>query len=351
MTEECGPISGKVQCAYVWIDGSGEHVRAKTRTLDVEPMKPEDLPVWNFDGSSTGQSDGKNSDVYLKPVALFRDPFRLGSNKLVLCETEDPYHRPTATNHRRSCHRTMSRKEVHEAIPWFGIEQEYTLFEPDLKTPLGWPSGGYPGPQGPYYCGVGTTKVFGRDIVEAHYRACLYAGIKIAGTNAEVMPSQWEFQVGPCEGIDMGDQLWAARYILHRTAEDFGAVVSLDPKPISGDWNGAGAHTNYSTKAMREPGGIKHIYEAIEHLKHRHIEHIKVYDPTGGHDNARRLTGEHETADIKTFSSGVGDRRASVRIPRQVADSERGYLEDRRPASNCDPYLVTERIVRTTMLE
>ncbi|XP_065829481.1 glutamine synthetase-like [Oscarella lobularis] len=347
----------KIRCMYIWIDGSGESVRSKTRTLDFVPKTPDDLPVWNFDGSSTGQSSGSDSDVYLRPVALFDDPFRHDNaenglkNRLALCETENAAHEPTRTNHRRSCRRTMSTTTIADATPWFGIEQEYTLFEADAKTPLGWPEGGFPGPQGPYYCGVGTGRIYGRDVVEAHYRACLYAGIKIAGTNAEVMPSQWEFQVGPCEGIDMGDQLWMARYILLRVAEDFGIVVSFDPKPICGDWNGAGAHTNYSTISMRESGGLKHIESAIERLQGRHKDHIRVYDPKGGQDNARRLTGRHETADIKTFSSGIADRSASIRIPRHVAQEGCGYLEDRRPASNCDPYLVTERIVRTTILD
>lgn len=243
----------------------------------------------------------------------------------------------------------MDEKIVKDSRPWFGIEQEYTLLDKD-GHPLGWPKGGFPGPQGPYYCAVGTGNVFGRDVVEAHYRACLYAGVKIAGTNAEVMPAQWEYQVGPCEGIDMGDQLWMSRFLLYRVSEDFGYKVSFDPKPIPGDWNGAGAHTNYSTQSMREEGGIKQIYEAIEKLSSRHNYHISMYDPKGGEDNKRRLTGRHETASIHSFSHGVANRGASVRIPRQCAEDGSGYLEDRRPASNCDPYRVTEAIIRTTIM-
>ena len=164
-----------------------------------------------------------------------------------------------------------------DQIPWFGMEQEYTLLDLD-GHPFGWPKNGFPGPQGPYYCGVGAGKVYGRDIVEAHYRACLYAGINISGTNAEVMPGQWEFQVGPVEGLDMGDQLWMARFLLHRVAEEYGVVVSLDPKPIRGDWNGAGCHTNFSTKAMREKGGIDHIMNAINRLSLVHKQHIAYYE-------------------------------------------------------------------------
>jgi len=229
------------------------------------------------------------------------------------------------------------------------MEQEYTLLNSDLH-PFGWPTNGFPGPQGPYYCGVGADKVYGRDVVEAHYRACLYAGVIVSGTNAEVMPAQWEYQVGPCEGIQMGDDLWMSRFLLHRVAEDFGVVVTFDPKPIPGDWNGAGCHTNYSTKAMREDNGIVDIEKAIDKMALVHDAHIKVYDAKEGKDNMRRLTGHHETSSIYDFSAGVANRGASIRIPRSCAEERKGYFEDRRPASNCDPYRVTEMIVRTTCL-
>jgi len=338
----------KCQAMYVWVDGSGENLRSKTRTLNFVPKDPAELPIWNFDGSSTGQAEGSNSDVYLHPVALYRDPFRLGNNKLVLCETYKHNKLPTDTNLRKTCLEVMTK--ATDQHPWFGMEQEYSLLDFD-GHPLGWPKNGYPGPQGPYYCGVGANKVYGRDVVEAHYRACLFTGINISGTNAEVMPAQWEFQVGPCEGITMGDDLWMARYLLHRVAEDFGIVVTLDPKPIPGDWNGAGMHTNFSTTAMREPNGILAIETAIEKLGRVHAEHIKAYDPHGGKDNERRLTGHHETSSIHDFSAGVANRGASIRIPRGVAEDKEGYLEDRRPSSNADPYVVSERLVRTICLD
>jgi len=265
----------------------------------------------------------------------------------VLCETLDNKLQPHPTNNRRRRVQTMDA--VKNEHPWFGMEQEYTLLDAD-HHPFGWPKSGFPGPQGPYYCGVGADKVYGRDVVEAHYRCCLYAGIQISGTNAEVMPGQWEFQVGPSEGINMGDQLWVARFLLHKVAEEFGIIASLDPKPQAGDWNGAGCHTNFSTEKMRKPGGYKEIINAIECLSHAHHEHIAYYDPSGGKDNERRLTGRHETASIGQFSYGVASRAASVRIPRQTEVDGYGYFEDRRPSSNCDPYAVTDAIVRTCCL-
>nr|AQX17740.1 glutamine synthase [Lampea lactea] len=339
---------GKCQAFYIWIDGSEENVRGKSKTLDFIPTSPSELPEWNYDGSSTNQSTGANSDVYIRPVSIFKDPFRRGDNILVMCETYAPDDNPHPTNYRHECNQLMEK--CKDEYPWFGIEQEYTLFELDERTPLGWPVNGFPGPQGPYYCGVGANKVKGRKVVEAHYRACMYAGVKIAGTNAEVMPSQWEYQVGPCEGISMGDHLWVSRYILCRVAEEFNVVVSFDPKPIPGDWNGAGCHTNISTLKMREDGGMTEIIKAIDAMGKKHKEHIEAYDPSKGVDNARRLTGRHETASIDKFNYGVAHRGCSIRIPRQVEKDGKGYFEDRRPSSNCDPYRVTGRIVKTICL-
>jgi glutamine synthetase len=342
------PQGDKIQAEYIWIGGSGQDIRCKTKTLDHEVKSIDELPIWNYDGSSTGQAPGKDSEVYLKPVATYPDPFRLGKNILVLCETclPDGQLTPIPTNFRNEAAKIM--EAAKDSIPWFGIEQEYTLFEKDGRTPLGWPKDGYPGPQGPYYCSVGTENAFGRRVVEAHYRACLYAGIKISGVNAEVMAGQWEYQVGPCEGIESGDQVWISRYIMQRVCEDFGVRVSFDPKPIMGDWNGAGCHTNYSTEKMRQaPGGYDEIIKSIEKLSKKHDEHIKVY----GTGNERRLTGAHETAPIHSFSYGLANRGCSIRIPRQAKLDDCGYFEDRRPASNMDPYIVTGKIVKTTLLD
>ena len=329
------------------IGGSGQDLRSKSRTLSERPTSVDQLPHWNYDGSSTGQAPGKDSEVYLRPVAMYPDPFRLGDAILVLCEAylPDGKQTPIPTNSRHACAEVMTLAK--DSVPWFGIEQEYTLFEEDGRTPLGWPRNGFPAPQGQYYCSVGCENAFGRRVVEAHYRACLYAGVTISGVNAEVMPGQWEYQVGPCEGVASGDEVWLSRYIMQRVCEDFHVRVSYDPKPISGDWNGAGAHTNYSTKAMREEGGFAAIIAAVERLGSRHDDHIAVY----GLGNERRLTGHHETAAIHSFSYGVANRGASIRIPRQAKLEGKGYLEDRRPASNMDPYVVTAKIVQTTVLD
>lgn len=277
----------------------------------------------------------------MQPRAIFKDPFRGGGdNILVLTDTYTPAGEALPTNTRVAAAEIFgSEKDV----PWFGLEQEYTLFNLDKITPLGWPVGGYPGAQGPYYCGAGADRSFGRAVSDAHYKACLFAGITISGTNAEVMPGQWEYQVGPCTGIAAGDELWVSRYILQRVCEDFGVVCSIDPKPIDGDWNGAGCHTNFSTEKMRQPGGLSIIESAIKKLGTRHMEHIQAY----GEGNERRLTGKHETADMNTFSYGVANRGCSIRIPRSTDADGCGYLEDRRPSSNCDPYVVTSMVYQT----
>jgi len=334
----------RIQAEYIWIGGSGADLRSKTKTIEQEVKDVSELPIWNYDGSSTGQAPGSDSEVYLKPVKIVPDPFRRGKNILVLCETYTPDMEPIPTNTRYNSKIIFDKVKDHK--PWFGLEQEYTLFESDGRTPLGWPRDGYPGAQGPYYCGTGTRNAYGRYIVEAHYRACLYSGLTISGINAEVMAAQWEFQIGPVEGVDAGDQLWLARYLLDRVCEDFGVCVSMDPKPIPGDWNGAGCHTNYSTLAMRNNGGYAVIEEAIKRLEKKHMEHIAVY----GAGNERRLTGHHETAHISKFSYGVANRGCSIRIPRTSFQDKKGYFEDRRPASNMDPYLVTAKIADTTIL-
>lgn len=334
---------------YVWVDAIG-NTRSKTRTLPPSKVESVDtLPSWNFDGSSTDQAPGDDSEVILKPQAIFSDPFRPRSdgakNILVMCDTYTPAGEPLDTNSRAYAQQFFEGNEDQET--WFGLEQEFTLFNLDERTPLGWPEGGMPSrPQGPYYCSVGPENNFGRAITDALYRACLYAGINISGVNGEVMPGQQEYQVGPCVGIEAGDQLMMSRYILQRVCEDFQVYCTLHPKPIvEGDWNGAGMHTNVSTKSMREEGGLEIIKQAIYKLAEKHTEHIKIY----GEGNDLRLTGKFETASMDEFSFGIANRGASVRIGRETEIDGFGYFEDRRPSSNADPYLVTGKIMSTIM--
>ena len=332
-----------IQAEYIWIDGTSPTplLRSKTKIIPDFTGSIADMPIdeWGFDGSSTEQATGDSSDCILKPVFHCPDPIRGGKNILVMCEvmlaaTGEPH--PTNT---RAATAAAQAKHKDQDM-WYGIEQEYTMLRLD-GTPYGFPVGGYPKPQGPYYCGVGAGRVVGREIIEIHTQACIDAGLLISGTNAEVMPGQWEFQIGPGNALTVSDHMYIARWLLHRVAEDFDVVISFDAKPEKGDWNGAGAHTNFSTKAMRE--SYDAVIAACEKLGTRVMEHVENY----GHDIQSRLTGKHETAPWNKYSYGVSNRGASVRIPWQVARDKKGYAEDRRPNANCDPYLVTRLILET----
>ncbi|MEA3020967.1 MAG: glutamine synthetase [Actinomycetota bacterium] len=321
---------------YIWIDGTEPTplIRSKTKIIE----KGGAQPIWGFDGSSTNQAPGAASDCVLQPVFTCPDPIRGGDDVLVMCEVLLTDMTPHPTNTRALLREVAEKYTASE--PWFGIEQEYTLFKG--SRPLGFPdAGGYPGPQGPYYCGVGADDVYGRPLVEKHMQACLDAGLELSGINAEVMPGQWEFQIGPASPLDASDHLWIARWLLHRLGEEFGISVTLDPKPVRGDWNGAGAHTNFSTKKMRE--SYDAVISAAEALGKNWEEHIHQY----GFGVEHRLTGLHETAPWNEFTYGVSNRGASVRIPWQVEKDGKGYIEDRRPNANCDPYVVTRLITNT----
>lgn len=340
------------QVTYIWIDGGvpTQTLRSKVKIVpqDNKPLTVTDLPQWSFDGSSTNQASGHDSDLILQPVCVVADPILGAGNYLALCDVLNPDGTPHASNKRARLVELMD-KGGKQFEPWIGFEQEYTLF--DGVQPLGWPERGYPAPQGPFYCGVGADEVFGRHLVEEHAKACLDAGLMLYGTNAEVMPGQWEFQIGyrgvegeSADPVTASDHLWLARWLLYRLGESYGISAKLHPKPVKGDWNGAGKHTNFSTSAMRDPkSGMDAINAAIKALEARHKEHIAVY----GADLELRLTGKHETANINQFLAGVGHRGASVRIPRPVALKGYGYLEDRRPGANANPYEVAAALVET----
>ena len=325
---------------YLWLDGcTPTQIRSKTKVVKSFGRDGGEAPVWGFDGSSTEQAEGKNSDCVLKPVRIYPHPSEQDSS-IVLCEVWNVDDTPHSTNTRRLLEETITDNDHEQNWPvdeWVGFEQEYTLYE--NNKPYGWPDIGEPPPQGDYYCG----RNIGENIMKEHTDACISAGIEICGTNAEVMLGQWEYQIGAGGSIHMSDDLWVARWLMERICEKHELSVSLHPKPIAGDWNGAGCHTNFSTGEMREDGGFDKIIEACEKLSENPQEHIDVY----GQDNDQRLTGEHETCSIEEFRYGVSDRGASIRIPWQVEQEGCGYLEDRRPSSNCDPYKVSKKLIET----
>lgn len=320
---------------YIWIDGFGE-LRSKIKVLqESRHHSIETMPVWNFDGSSTNQAPTNQSEILLRPVRIYKNPFHYNS-LLVLCDTYIQEEGTVKIMPHRSNSRydALSKFELVDYIkPWFGIEQEYYMLDSDNHA-FG-QSGKMPN-QGKYYCGTLGSIIKGRTLAETHMTACLYAGLKISGMNAEVGPSQWEYQVGPVEGLEAADQLWVSRYILLRLAEEAGITISFHPKPLGSEWNGSGAHTNFSTLQTRLPGGYNEILRIIEQLRETHEDYVK----NCGYDSRLRLTGEHETAAMNVFTSGVGSRDTSIRIPRDTFNKKCGYFEDRRPSANFDPYIV-----------
>jgi glutamine synthetase len=338
----------KILAEYIWLD-CNQKPRSKTKVLNEVPNDITDLPVWNYDGSSTGQSTGENSEVLLKPVKIYPDPFRGDDHILVLSECMNPDMSPHKTNSRHPAVEVFNNETVRSEVPWYGIEQEYILLNYETDTPLGWPlnCNWQPKPQANYYCSMGCENVSGREVVEKHLKLCLKSGLTISGINAEVLLGQWEYQVGPCEGIDSGDEMIISRYILYRVCESFRVRVTLEPKPILGDWNGSGCHTNFSTKSMREKDdGLKYIKDAMIKLEKTHLMHMENY----GSGNHLRMTGKHETASYDKFTFGLANRGASIRIPSETKKNGKGYFEDRRPASNMDPYLVTSLLAKSILL-
>jgi glutamine synthetase len=317
---------------YIWLDGytPEPNLRSKTKVLtsETEP-ELESLPIWNFDGSSTNQAEGNYSDCLLKPVKIIRDPQRK-NGYLALCEVLNPDMTPHSSNTRSSVKDNSNM--------WVGFEQEYFIYDDEL--PLGHTKSTMK-PQGEYYCGIGTDNVSGRNIVEHHLDVCLSAGLNLTGINAEVALGQWEFQVMGKGTLDSCDQLILCRYLLQRVAETYSVKIEYHPKPLQGDWNGSGLHTNFSNKKMREVGGKEYFDSILNVFELNHSKHIENY----GSNNEYRLTGKHETQSIDKFSYGVSDRGSSIRIPQvTVNNGWKGYVEDRRPASNGDPYRIMKVI-------
>jgi glutamine synthetase len=332
----------KFKLEYIWLDGYEplQSIRSKTKVLDSSKFsgKLEECPIWAFDGSSTQQAPGGSSDCLLKPVYLCEDPTRK-NGYVVMCEVLSSDGKPHSSNGRATIN-------DDDSDFWFGFEQEYVLEDIETGLPLGFPATGYPAPQGQYYCSVGARNAFGREIVEEHLDVCLDAGLNVEGINAEVMAGQWEYQIFAKGAKSAGDQIWVARYLLEKVAEQYGVSVNLHCKPVRGDWNGSGMHANFSNTALRE-SGKKEVYDEICNkfgTDEAVAESIKVYGP----DNHLRLTGLHETQAIDKFTYGISDRGASIRIPIiTVENNWHGWLEDRRPNSAADPYKVAAFIINT----
>ena len=351
-----------IHLEYIWLDGNNpQHVRSKTKIVKLKKgstihsvfseykADPSKMSKWNFDGSSTNQAETSKSELILNPVNAFMDPFKPEKGILVLCEVEFPNGDAHPSNTRAKLRETV---QTYDEETMYGLEQEYIIYDKKTRKPLGWPEDSpmgetFPRPQGDYYCGVGADNVKGRDFVDEHAYMCEFAGLEISGINAEVMLGQWEYQIGPVYALEGSDQLWISRYILDRLTEKYDYYINLHPKPyIGNDWNGSGMHLNFSTKSMREDIANKKqlVIDACEKIGENIKEHINVY----GTDNHLRLTGANETSSINEFKYGIGDRTASIRIPSSIDDDTTpGYLEDRRPASNGDPYQMVEVMIKT----
>ncbi len=356
----------KVVAEYIWLDGINKEkgkltseARSKTKVFDVEERTTYShlvAPTWGFDGSSTEQAEGHDSDCVLKPVRVYHDPLRNIPNSLCVLVLNEVYLPPGKKIHPSNTRAQLEKlaTKYEKELFWFGLEQEYTFMRVDgmdpsrIDRPLGFPKNKFTFPveQGKYYCGSGADKIFGREIIEEHLKACLEANVLIAGINAEVMPGQWEYQIGngtwQSDPLRVADDLIVARYLMDRISEKYGVVTSLEPKPHP-KWNGAGAHTNFSTKSTRK--SIGNVKEIMKKFEEHHREHIALYGP----GIEQRLTGLHETSGCDRFSYGVSNRGASIRIPWQVAAEGKGYLEDRRPCANMDPYVVEAKIIKTMM--
>jgi len=351
---------------YVWLDGK-QKLRSKakvfnhavcteTKPSSSDPCYVSKIPSWNYDGSSTYQAEGHDSEIIIVPRYVVSCPFRRSHHLIVLCDCYDKNGNPIESNYRAKAVEifdtqfdSKDNNVLEDLHPWYGIEQEFLLRDLKTSAVLGFTQndGPYPVEQGQYYCSIGADNAFGRKIIEKALDNMLFAGLNVSGINAEVAPGQWEYQIGPAEGINAADQMYVSRYILERTAEEFGVVIDYHPKPMGDKWNGSGCHVNFSTHSMRIPHGLRFIEEAIQKLETKHTEHMECY----GEHNRARMTGLHETASYDKFVHGRANRGASVRIGNHVYKDGSGYFEDRRPASNMEPYQVTSIIYKTCCLE
>ena len=345
------PTIQLVKLEYIWVDGhKPAKIRSKVRfdkintnVIENQNVFLKTLPSWSFDGSSTGQADVDKSDMILKPVRVVPNTTERTRTPsfVVLCEVYDSDDKPHSSNKRAILRDFM--KSDNSKGTMFGIEQEFIITNPNNGKPFGWEEqeNNKPRPQGDYYCGVGADVAKMRDVSESHAMACNTAGVSIKGTNAEVMLSQWEYQLSETDALSVCDNLWYSRFFLQRIAEKMNLSISYAPKLIEGDeWNGSGAHINFSTEEMRKNSDDSYMVFLCSSLGEFHEESFSYY----GIENDKRLTGKNETSNYDVFTFGEMDRSASIRIP---GSSKNRYLEDRRPAANIDPYEAVGYLLNT----
>ena len=352
--KEFKKMKRSVKLEYVWLDGnSPTNLRSKTKYEMFEFGEQESpagldeifaqIPEWSFDGSSTNQAETESSDLLIRPVRMYPNPLENSReivSYIVLFEFFDTYGSPHKTNTRYQLREYLHNLEEDPEL-FVGVEQEYLIMDvlSDWPSAWGWDSeenkGKFPNEKDSYYCGVGAKSVNHKWLADTHASMCQRVNIKYGGSNAEVLKSQWEYQVGPTDPLSCADSLWLSRYILQRIAESRGLGINYQPKPIEGDWNGSGAHINFSTNTMRESGDKEYFDLVCETLKENHKKDMKSY---GDDNNKKRLTGKNETSKHDKFTYGESDRSVSVRIPISTVRNWKGHVEDRRPSADMDPY-------------
>ena len=311
---------------YVWLDRYQPELFLRSK---IKATSEDNIPDWSFNASSMQQVGTGSVECLLLPVQHYESPFAF--DYIVLCQVQRADHTDHPSNTRAAA------SEVVTDEWWFGFEQEYYLTHTD-GTILGWERGD---PHSENYCGVGASRIAGREIAEEHLLACLEAGIALTGINAESGLGQWEYQCFG-RGIKAADDLWVSRYILNKIAEKYGVCVNYHPKMKKAGYYGSSMHTNFSNEAMRTKGDKAIFDEMCRKLGKCHDQAIAAY----GLDHDMRLTGKHEMQVITKFSHGVSDCGVSIRTPVYTLEHGwKGYLEDRRPSSNADPYLVVAHIV------
>lgn len=347
----------RVVLEYVYVNHTKFELMTRTRVADVEPKSIEDCPSWE----SYMWNDVRQESFFemiLNPVAMFENPFFKSPHKIVLCELMKTAKEPADINTRRTLEKTLKTLSKKDQLkkaqkPWFGIEQEY-FFTGDDGFPLSYEPKHYNYKSIILFSKIGHPHALNigkeREFSNRHLMACIYAGVKIGGCTRENGPSQWEYQIGPCEGIDIGDHLHVSRFILHRLLENSGMNVNFKPVPVEGECMTSSGHLNFSTEGMRKEDGIKIIKCAIDVLSKSDQEPLlRSYDPSLTEENKERLnnTSGHWHPKMDVFVDDVANKEfTTIRIPPLVAKNGCGYFEDRRPSSKIDPYAAATAIVK-----